>query len=51
MEKRYIFTIVRKHDMIKGETWRAIWDIFAWSMNIMLYGQKPDPRLVIATAR
>ena len=45
--KRYIFTVVKKSDLLaNGSTWAAIWKIFSWSMNALLTGKNPERDLL-----
>ena len=39
-QKRFVFTVVQKSDMVAG-TLDRIFEIFAWSVNAMLAGQTP----------
>ena len=40
-KKRFLLTVLRKSDMVKGETLDAIFRIFSWSVNAMLEGAWP----------
>ena len=39
--KRFIFTVIRKHDVVEGSL-DAIFLVMAWSLNAMLMGESPD---------
>ena len=40
-EKKMIFTIIKK-SQLTPETWDKLWEIFAWSVNVLLHGREPE---------
>ena len=41
LHKRFLFTVIKKSDFV-ADTLDSIWKIFAWSMNLLGRGEKPD---------
>ena len=40
--KRFVFTLLKKSQMKENcETWDALWKVFAWSINVILFGKSP----------